>query len=75
MKVAVRDGKIEQAIKVLKRKMQSEGIFRQMRECEFFEKPSEKRKRKEAEAVRRHKKELRKRDDIDFGRVARAKGR
>jgi ribosomal protein S21 len=69
VKVAVREGKIEQALRVLKRKMQSEGIYREMRENEHFEKPSEKRKRKQAEARRRHLKELRKREDLDFGRV------
>ena len=69
MKVAVRDGKIEQALRVLKRKMQSEGIYREMRENEFFEKPSEKRKRRAAEARRRHLKDLRKRADVDHGRV------
>lgn len=69
MKVAVRDGKIEQALRVLKRKMQSEGIYRAMRENEFFEKPSEKRKRREAEARRRHLKELRKKADLDLGRT------
>lgn len=68
MKVAVRDGKIDQALRVLKRKMQAEGIFREMRENEHFEKPSEKRKRRQAEARRRHLKDLRKRADIDFGR-------
>ncbi|MNU37066.1 30S ribosomal protein S21 [compost metagenome] len=69
VKVAVRDGKIEQALRVLKRKMQAEGIYREMRENEYFEKPSEKRKRREAEARRRHLKDQRKRADFDFGRV------
>ena len=73
VKVAVRDGKIEQALKVLKRKMQSEGIFRAMRENEFFEKPSEKRKRKEADARKRHLKDLRKQADVDFGRAKKAR--
>ncbi|NTF17471.1 30S ribosomal protein S21 [Agrobacterium rubi] len=69
MKVAVRDGKIEQALRVLKRKMQAEGIYREMRENEYFEKPSEKRKRRAADARRRHLKDLRKRTDVDFGRA------
>lgn len=73
MKVAVRDGKIEQALRVLKRKMQAEGIYREMRENEYFEKPSEKRKRREAEARRRHLKDLRKRADIDFGRAKKSR--
>jgi small subunit ribosomal protein S21 len=73
VKVLVRDGKIEQALRVLKRKMQAEGIYRDMRENEFFEKPSEKRKRREAEARRRHLKDLRKRADIDFGRAKKSR--
>lgn len=73
VKVAVRDGKIEQALRVLKRKMQAEGIYREMRENEYFEKPSEKRKRREAEARRRHLKDLRKRTDIDFGRAKKSR--
>jgi small subunit ribosomal protein S21 len=73
VKVAVRDGKIEQALRVLKRKMQAEGIYREMRENEYFEKPSEKRKRREAEARRRHLKDLRKRADIDFGRAKKSR--
>ena len=73
MKVAVRDGKIDQALRVLKRKMQAEGIYREMRENEHFEKPSEKRKRRAAEARRRHLKDLRKRADIDNGVVKKPK--
>lgn len=73
VKVIVRDGKIEQALRVLKRKMQAEGIYRDMRENEFFEKPSEKRKRREAEARRRHLKDLRKRADHDFGRAKKSR--
>lgn len=73
MKVAVRDGKIEQALRVLKRKMQAEGIYREMRENEYFEKPSEKRKRRAADARRRHLKDLRKRADVDHGRVKKSR--
>lgn len=75
MRVIVRDGKVEQALRKLKRDMQREGIFREAKRHEFFEKPSEVRKRKEAEAARRHRKELRKREDIDHGRSPKAKPR
>lgn len=60
MEVKVRDGQIEKALRTLKRKLQSEGVFREMRLREHYEKPSERRKRKEAEAVRRHRKAIRK---------------
>jgi small subunit ribosomal protein S21 len=54
--VTVRDDNVEQALKVLKKKMQREGIFREMRMRKNFEKPSEKKKREKAEAVRRCRK-------------------
>jgi small subunit ribosomal protein S21 len=54
--VTVRDDNVEQALKVLKKKMQREGIFREMRMRRNFEKPSEKKKREKAEAVRRWRK-------------------
>lgn len=75
VRVIVRDGKVEQALRKLKRDMQREGIFREARRHEYFEKPSEVRKRKEAEAKRRHRKELRKREDADFGRDPKKKSR
>ena len=56
MQVLVRDNNVEQALRVLKKRMQREGIFREMRARESYEKPSEKRIREEAEAVRRHRK-------------------
>lgn len=75
VRVIVRDGKVEQALRKLKRDMQKEGIFREAKRHEFFEKPSDVRKRKEAEAIRRHRKELRKREDVDHGRNPKVKPR
>lgn len=46
MKVDVRHGNIEQALRILKRKVQKEGIIRIVREKEFYEKPTAKRQRK-----------------------------
>ena len=63
--VSVRDNNVEQALKVLKKKMQREGLFREMKLRKDFEKPSEKRKREKAEAVRRSRKMDRKRRDRD----------
>ncbi|CAN7177689.1 30S ribosomal protein S21 [Agrobacterium genomosp. 3] len=60
MQVIVRDNNVEQALRVLKKRMQREGIFREMRAREAYEKPSAKRVREEAEAVRRHRKLARK---------------
>lgn len=60
MLVSVRENNVEQALKVLKKRMQREGIFREMKRRRFFEKPSEKRTREKAEAVRRYRKLQRK---------------
>ena len=60
MQVIVRDNNVEQALRVLKKKMQREGIFREMRNRRAYEKPSEKRVRERAEAIRRAKKLARK---------------
>lgn len=61
--VTVRDNNVDQALKVLKKKMQREGIFREMKMRRDFEKPSEKRKREKQENVRRSRKAARKRGD------------
>ena len=59
--VIVRDNNVDQALRALKKKMQREGIFREMKLRRNYEKPSERRAREKAEAVRRHRKLLRKR--------------
>ena len=60
MQVLVRDNNIEQALRVLKKKMQREGVFREMRRGSFYEKPSEKVARQKSEAIRRARKLARK---------------
>ena len=61
MHVSVRDNNVDQALRALKKKMQREGIFREMKLRSNYEKPSERRAREQAEAVRRHRKLMRKR--------------
>ena len=56
MQVSVRDNNVDQALKVLKKKMQREGIFREMKLRRAYEKPSERKARERAEAVRRARK-------------------
>ena len=56
----VRDNNVDQALRALKKKMQREGIFRGMKLRKHYEKPSEKRVREKAEAVRRARKLARK---------------
>ena len=50
MQVVVRDNNVDQALKALKKKMQREGIFREMKLRGAYEKPSEKKAREKAEA-------------------------
>ena len=61
MQVLVRDNNVDQALKALKKKMQREGIFREMKLRGHYEKPSEKKAREKAEAIRRARKLARKR--------------
>jgi small subunit ribosomal protein S21 len=60
MQVIVRDNNVDQALRVLKKKMQREGIFRELRRRKHYEKPSEKRVRERAEAISRARKLARK---------------
>lgn len=63
VEVIVRDNNVDQALRALKKKMQREGIFREMKMRRHREKPSEKRVREAAEAVRRCRKLARKNSD------------
>src|SRR6185503_12621604 len=56
VQVLVRDNNVDQALKALKKKMQREGIFREMKLRGHYEKPSEKKAREKAEAIRRARK-------------------
>lgn len=60
MQVLVRDNNIDQALRVLKKKMQREGVFREMKQRRSYEKPSERKTREKSEAVRRARKLARK---------------
>src|ERR1700752_3226931 len=61
MQVFVRDNDVNSALRVLKKKMQREGTIREMKRRRAYEKPSERRVREKGEAIRRHRKMLRKR--------------
>jgi small subunit ribosomal protein S21 len=60
VQVLVRDNNVDQALRALKKKMQREGIFREMKMRDHYEKPSEKRAREKAEGIRRARKMARK---------------
>jgi len=65
IEVQVRDNNIDQALRALKKKMQREGLYREMRMRRHYEKPSERRARERAEAIRRYRKLLKKRAERD----------
>ncbi len=61
MQVIVRDNNVDQALRALKKKLQREGVFREMKLRRHFEKPSERKAREKAEAIRRARKVARRR--------------
>lgn len=74
MEVTVRDNNVDQALRALKKKLQREGVYREMKMRRFYEKPSEKRAREQAAAIRRARKLERKRMERD-GLIPRAASR
>jgi small subunit ribosomal protein S21 len=60
LQVLVRDNNIDQALRALKKKLQREGVFREMKRRRFYEKPSERLAREKSEALRRARKLARK---------------
>ena len=74
LKILVRDNNVDQALRALKRKLQREGLFREMKRRRAYEKPSEKRVREKSEAIRRAKKLARKTAQRE-GLIPRRKGR
>jgi small subunit ribosomal protein S21 len=68
MQILVRDNNVDQALRALKKKLQREGVYREMKLRRHFEKPSEKRAREKAAAVRRARKLERKRVERDGGK-------
>lgn len=67
MQVLVRDNNVDQALRFLKKKLQREGVFREMRLREHYEKPSVKRAREKAEGIRRVRKMARKKLERESG--------
>ena len=59
IEVTVRDNNVEKALRVLKKKLQKDGLFRELRMRQFYEKPSLKRQRKLKESLRRIAKDKR----------------
>ena len=59
--VTVRNNNVEQSLRILKKKLQREGVFRELKLRTGFEKPSKKKAREKSEATRRARKLSRKR--------------
>ena len=66
MIVEVRNGNVDQAIRVLKKKLQQDGLFNELREREYYMSKSEKRRRSKAAAIRRQKREDMKREEETY---------
>ncbi|MBT3952350.1 MAG: 30S ribosomal protein S21 [Rhodobacterales bacterium] len=60
MQVSVRDNNVDQALRALKKKLQREGVFREMKLKQHFEKPSIRKAREKTESIRRARKLTRK---------------
>ena len=56
----VKNGNVERAMRTLKKKIQKEGLLRELKQKQYFEKPSAKRARKKAEGIKRYQRNLRK---------------
>ncbi len=68
LKVVVRENNVDQALRVLKKKLQREGVFRDIKIRQYYEKPSQRKARERSEAIRRARKLARKRAMLD-GRI------
>ena len=60
MQVVVKNGNVERAMRTLKKKIQKEGLLRELKQKQYFEKPSAKRARKKAEGIKRYQRNLKK---------------
>ena len=60
MQVVVKNGNVERAMRTLKKKLQKEGLLRELKQRQFFEKPSAKKARKKAEGIKRYQRNLKK---------------
>tara|TARA_Y100000590_G_scaffold468786_1_gene653113 strand:+ start:3614 stop:3814 length:201 start_codon:yes stop_codon:yes gene_type:complete len=64
LEVTVKDNNVEQAIRSLKKKMQREGLYREMKIRKHYEKPSLKKAREKTESIRRYRKLQRRKSDF-----------
>ena len=63
MQVVVKNGNVERAMRTLKKKLQKEGLLRELKQKQYFEKPSAKKARKKAEGIKRYQRNLKKNEE------------
>ena len=63
MQIVVKNGNVERAMRTLKKKLQKEGLLKELKQKQYFEKPSAKRKRKKAEGIKRYQRNLKKKQE------------
>ena len=63
MRVEVRNNNVDKAIQIMKKKLQQDGLFNQLREREFYESKGSKRRRTKAASIRRQQRDIQKRKD------------
>ena len=63
MQVVVKNGNVERTMRTLKKKLQKEGLLKELKQKQYFEKPSAKRKRKKAEGIKRYQRALKKKQE------------
>ena len=63
MQVVVKNGNVERAMRTLKKKIQKEGLLRELKQKQYFEKPSAKKARKKAEGIKRYQRNLKKKQE------------
>ena len=63
MQIVVKNGNVERAMRTLKKKLQKEGLLKELKQKQYFEKPSAKKARKKAEGVKRYQRNLKKKQE------------
>ena len=58
--VTVQNGNVDRAMRTLKKKLQKEGLLKELKQKQYFEKPSAKKARKKAEGIKRYQRNLKK---------------
>ena len=55
--IEVRNNNVEKALRVLKKKLIKDGVMKELKERQYYQKPSFKKREKKKESIRRHKKD------------------